>query len=131
MVVIVGIILMNEKGEVLLIQREDRPDIPAPGKWTLVGGHVEPNEGLEEALVREVEEEIGFLLQSYERFGEFHDKGARRHVYVGRIEKPLEELTLGEGQDFGFFSPEYALKNLDLSEPTKRCLRAHLLAIED
>lgn len=128
---IVGIILTNKSREILLIRRENRPDIPAPGKWTLVGGHVEVHESSEEALVREVEEEIGLRVHSYERFGEFHDEEARRYVYIGRIDKCLEELTLGEGQDFGFFSPEYASSNLDLSEPTRRCLAAYLLATEN
>lgn len=123
---IVGIILVNRKGEILLVQRENNPNIPAPNKWDIVGGHVEPGESLEEALFREVEEGICFHLESYRKFGEFHDQEAERYVYIGSIEKELDELCLKEGQDFGFFHPIYALNHLDLGEPARRCLTTYI-----
>ncbi len=125
---VVGMILVNREGNILLIHRENDPHIPAPNKWDLVGGHVEPGESLEEALLREVEEEIGYRPPSYQKFGEFHDKEAERYVYLGPIEKGLGQLHLGEGQDFGFFSPQDAL-SLDLGEPARRCLTAYVRAI--
>nr|MBC7245840.1 NUDIX domain-containing protein [Chloroflexota bacterium] len=113
---------MNQKGEILLLHRANDPSIPAPNTWGLVGGHVEPGETLEEALRREVEEEIRFHLESYQPFGEFHDEEFERYVYIGPIDKELHQLHLGEGQSFGFFSPQYALTHLPLSEPTRKCL---------
>lgn len=126
---IVGIILVNPKGEVLLLHRLNDPSIPAPNTWGLVGGHVEPGETLEEALCREVEEEISFHLESYQKFGEFHDEEFERYIYTGPITKELHELCLREGQSFGFFSPQYALTHLPLSEPTRRCLTTYIHAV--
>ena len=36
----------------------DKPKIPFPDHWDLIGGHVEEGESFEQALEREVEEEI-------------------------------------------------------------------------
>ncbi|MBI4262217.1 NUDIX domain-containing protein [Candidatus Uhrbacteria bacterium] len=33
-------------------------------RWTMPGGHIEPGEGIEEALLREAEEEVGLRLKS-------------------------------------------------------------------
>ena len=51
---IASIILENDKGEFLLYLRDNKPDIPFPGYWDLIGGHVEEGETPEEALIREV-----------------------------------------------------------------------------
>ena len=55
-VVAVGAVVIDRAGRVLLVQRA-RP--PAMGTWTLPGGHVEPGESFESAVVREVREETG------------------------------------------------------------------------
>jgi len=65
--------LVNQKGNILLIHCENNPNIPAPNKWDIVCGHVERGENLEEVLISEVEEEICFYLESYQKFEEFHD----------------------------------------------------------
>ncbi len=46
----------GEKPEVLLIQRKHDP---FAGMWALPGGYVDMNETVEEAIVRELEEETG------------------------------------------------------------------------
>jgi 8-oxo-dGTP diphosphatase len=55
-VVAVGAVVIDRAGRVLLVRRA-RP--PAMGAWTLPGGHVEPGESPESAIVREVREETG------------------------------------------------------------------------
>ena len=55
---IAAIILENDKGEFLLALRDNKPGIPFPNHWDLIGGHVEEGETPEEALVREVKEEL-------------------------------------------------------------------------
>ena len=47
-------------GRVLVIQRGHPPH---QGTWTLPGGKVEPGERLRDALVREVREETGLLVE--------------------------------------------------------------------
>lgn len=42
-------------------------------RWGLIGGAVEPDESLDEALRREVAEETGLAIQRYTLFGTFSD----------------------------------------------------------
>lgn len=58
----VGAVLIHE-GKVLLIRRGKEP---LRGRWVIPGGTVELGESLEEALVREVEEEAGLVVRPRE-----------------------------------------------------------------
>lgn len=55
-VIVKGIVLHNRK--ILLIRRSLEDDIH-PGVWEFPGGKMEVNESLEQALARELQEEIG------------------------------------------------------------------------
>ncbi len=56
---VVHVLVFNKKGELLLQKRSMHKDV-APGKWdTSVGGHVNYGETLDEAVKREMEEELG------------------------------------------------------------------------
>jgi len=55
----VGAVLIHE-GRVLLIRRGKEP---LRGRWVVPGGTVELGETLEEALVREIQEETGLLVR--------------------------------------------------------------------
>lgn len=56
---VVHVLVFNSKGELLLQKRSMNKDV-APGKWdTSVGGHVSSGETLDEAVIREMEEELG------------------------------------------------------------------------
>ena len=59
---VVHLHLFNVKGEIYLQKRPEWKDIQ-PGKWdTAVGGHIDLGESVEQALVREVKEELGITL---------------------------------------------------------------------
>jgi len=56
---VVHVLVFNSKEDLLLQKRSMSKDV-APGKWdTSVGGHVNAGETLEEAVMREMEEELG------------------------------------------------------------------------
>jgi len=56
---VVHVLVFNKEGELLLQKRSMNKDV-APGKWdTSVGGHVDPGETLDEAVQREMKEELG------------------------------------------------------------------------
>ena len=50
----VGAVILNDKNEVLLLQRNKEPE---KGFWSIPGGAVEFNETIEDALIREIKEE--------------------------------------------------------------------------
>ena len=108
---IAAIILKNDKGEFLLALRDNKPGIPFPLHWDLIGGHVEEGETPEEALVREVKEELDIDLKEYLFYRKYecltNDAYENiKYIYTGKINLPIEEITLLEGERAQYFSKE-------------------------
>ena len=83
---VVHLHVFNSQGEVYLQKRPEWKDIQ-PGKWdTSVGGHIDYGETPEQALVREVREELGITDFKAERVGRyvFESRRERELVYVHR-----------------------------------------------
>jgi len=53
-------VLVGPDGRYLLQRRDDKPTIHLPGHWALFGGSLDPGEAPAAAMVRELEEELGF-----------------------------------------------------------------------
>lgn len=70
---VVVAIIYNSKQEILLTQRGN--DSSHPRKWEFPGGKVQENETADDALVREIKEELGLTIQSFSLFEKF------THVY--------------------------------------------------
>ena len=108
---IAAIILENDKGEFLLYLRDNKPGIPFPNHWDLIGGHVEEGETPEEALIREYKEELGLDLSEYEFYKKYECLTGDayeniKYIYSGKLNVPLEEITLLEGVRPQYFSRE-------------------------
>jgi 8-oxo-dGTP diphosphatase len=108
---IAAIILQNEKGEFLLALRDNKPGIPFPNHWDLIGGHVEDGETPEDALIREVKEELNIELKDYTFYKRYECLTGDvfeniKYIYTGTINLPIEEITLLEGERPQFFSKE-------------------------
>ena len=83
---VVHLHVFNSRGDVYLQKRPEWKDIQ-PGKWdTAVGGHMDYGETPEEALRREVSEELGITDFTPERIGQYvYDSQRERElVYVNR-----------------------------------------------
>ena len=114
------IILLNKERKVLLQLRSKHHS--HPGSWSLFGGHIDGPETPEEALIREIKEEINYDLTAYtfikmtivEDFGQVY-------WFYGTVDAALSELTLREGDDFNFFTYEEA-KKLNISPASKKIL---------
>ena len=100
---VVHLHVFNTRGELYLQKRPEWKDIQ-PGKWdTAVGGHVDFGEKPEEALRREVREELGitdFQPEFVEKYV-FDSRRERELVYVNRatydgtVSPSKEELAGG------------------------------------
>jgi len=55
-----GLIVQNEKGEILLVRRKHKPK---KGFWDVPGGFVDFGETLEESIIREIKEELGVKVK--------------------------------------------------------------------
>lgn len=108
---IAAIILENDKGEFLLYLRDNNPGIPYPNHWDLIGGHIEEGETPEEALVREVKEELDIDLKEYTFYKKYECLTGDtyeniKYIYYGKINLPIEDVTLLEGVIPRYFSRE-------------------------
>ena len=93
------VILFDKNDKLFIYLRDDKPTIPYPNMWDLLGGGIEPGETAEEAGIREVEEEIGVKTDHLETFGHYvSEEGFRMTILVGRVDAVPENLLLTEGQ---------------------------------
>lgn len=120
---VVHLHVLNSRGELYLQRRPDWKDIQ-PGKWdTAVGGHVDLGECVEDALRREVREELGITDFTPEQLTHYVFESDREQelvfvhkaVYDGVI-TPSEELDGGrfwtveeirEAMGKGVFTPNF------------------------
>lgn len=61
--VVAKLIVINPKTHKLLLIRRSKTDTRRPGQWDIPGGMVEANERLEDAALRECEEEAGIAIE--------------------------------------------------------------------
>jgi 8-oxo-dGTP diphosphatase len=62
----VGAVVKDDRGRLLLIKRGHAP---GAGLWSLPGGRIEPGETDNEALVREMREETGLVIEAGQLIG--------------------------------------------------------------
>lgn len=112
---VVHLHLFNSKGEIYLQKRPEWKDIQ-PDKWdTATGGHIDLGENVEQALRREVKEELGITDFTPETLGHyvFDSDRERELVYVhkatydGPVNPNNEELAGGR-----FWSKEEIANNM-------------------
>lgn len=102
----------EHEGRILLLHRA--ASIPHGNKWGLPAGSVEPNETLEQAVVREVREETGLSLpQNLSYLGKVFLRLEKDYVFHSfRAEfqsKPEVILNTREHQDFAWVTPQEVL----------------------
>jgi isopentenyldiphosphate isomerase len=97
---VVHVLVFNENGELFLQKRSMNKDV-APGRWdTSVGGHVSAGETLDEAMKREMEEELGIavcatkFLYTYIHSNEFESELVYTYscIYNGAIHFQQDEI---------------------------------------
>jgi 8-oxo-dGTP diphosphatase len=103
-------LIVARDGRMLLQMRDDDPKITNPNAWGLFGGHLEPGERAQDALLRELNEELAWRPRHFELFT---TRAVTRdgwdvvsHAFGAHLDVPLEKLRLGEGQDLALFAPD-------------------------
>jgi 8-oxo-dGTP diphosphatase len=100
-------LFLNPRGEVLMLLRDDKPDISYPNTWDLPGGHMEKGEGPPECICREMREELpGLDLGNFRKFQVVEFPERIDHLFWTRIDVKEETLNriLCEGQRAAWMS---------------------------
>lgn len=98
---------VNSFGEVLLILRDNKPEIPYPNTWDLPGGHVEGNESPSDCISREMGEELpGLDLGNFGLYEVVEFPQQINYIFWTRIDADKEWLNsiLCEGQRVAWMS---------------------------
>ena len=122
--------ILTAEGNYVLQLRDENPDISEPGVWSLFGGGIEPAESKEEAIIREVQEELCITLQDFKLLCDFEyfEKTAEHHIYFHIFQSDIsaqwEKCRLLEGQAVKYFSFN-ALEKLKIPDIIRKVLRYH------
>jgi len=129
---IAGVLLVDPAGRILL-QLRDQHAPTHPGRWSLLGGHIEPGESAEQAACREIREESGLVIAAPLALF-LHTITPRDPPAPGRIERFIfcaatvatqEEVVCGEGEAIVFVARD-AIGGLDLAPDTRRTVEAFI-----
>ena len=123
------VLLVDRRGWLLLQERDEHAPID-PDCWGLVGGHIEPGEGVEDAVHRELAEETGLTGHQLTRWRRFtvHDEDEMT-VFVGPTTVTDADVVCGEGRQIVFVEPG-ATSGLRLTRAARVVVPAFLASPE-
>lgn len=138
-------LIVDEKGRYLVQLRDDKPTIFFPDHWGCFGGALEPGETHEQALIRELEEELAVDIKGREaavftRFTfDFGFAGGpvidRVYYHVAIHSDEVAGFRLGEGQHLQLFEGPFLLKGkvvpYDRFAVWMHCYRDNLTIVSD
>ena len=106
------IIFYDEKKRILL---QDRKSISKFGEeWGFFGGGIENDETPEEAVVREVKEELDYQLNNYSFLKEVHyvtsEFNITLYAFIAPLKDKLKKFNQKEGKKMKLYSLEQAKK---------------------
>ncbi len=100
--------IIYKNNQFLLQLRDNSKKISYPNHWSFFGGEVENNENDEEALLRELKEEIAWMPNKINYYTTFVDYSTNAEVklYLIKFESNNTKLNLNEGQKMKWFRLE-------------------------
>jgi len=110
---IAAAVIVAEDGRYLLQLRDDKPGIAVPGHWALFGGGIEPGESAATAVIRELQEELGFTA---------HD--------CGPLCEAIQRMPSGRLIEMWFFTVRVGLDDVDRMVQTEGAGKALFTARE-
>lgn len=120
---VVAAIIQNPQGQYLCCKRGDWKS--APNKWEFPGGKPEANETLEDALTREIREELGVEIRVLRQF----DRSTTGEIDLVCFVCELVDAVPTSSTDHSELRwvPEEELSKLDWAEPDLPALKRILI----
>ncbi|HEX5448320.1 MAG TPA: NUDIX hydrolase [Candidatus Saccharimonadales bacterium] len=122
-------------GELVMVQRDDKPGLRFAGLWDFPGGAREGRETPLQTAVREVEEELSLKLKPesivwQETYPAMHDDKQIAYFMVAELTRgEVEAIKLGdEGQEWRLMDVEEFFDRNDVVGPLKGRLTGYLKA---
>lgn len=104
-----GLIIEDLQGRVFLQLRDNKPSIPFPNAWGTFGGQIEIGETPEQAIKREISEELSFDCSSAIKYAEYYYDNYWIHMFYLRGKFSESCFVVREGQRGQFLSLEEVL----------------------
>lgn len=128
------VIIENQQDDILLYLRDDKPNIPYPNTWAILGGLCEKGENPEQVIKRELREELiqkdgeDIELSTLRFiFSQERDDIARvEHVFRLLINQSSEHFVLVEGQKLKFFKKSFIRRSKKIAPPHKKILLRYI-----
>ena len=109
-----SLIIINDHRQIVLLLRDDIPEIPYPNMWDIPGGAVESGESPKEAIIREIDEEMGMTLDDVYPFSVVRFDDRTEYTYWIKLNLDLKKIHLTEGQRLKWFE-ENEIKKMNLA----------------
>ena len=111
----------DQGGKILVyLQKRAKDATRLPDYFGFFGGGIEENENSEEALVREIQEELTYALDSYEFLGRYDFPRSILHAFYLEVDDNFEnEIKIEEGEYGKYFSAEEVRNEQKLIETDK------------
>ncbi len=112
-------IIVDKKNNFLLQKRDKSKHIFFPGHWGLFGGAKNINESYENALKREIVEEIGFMPNEFKFYIKLSfnlkKRKIHRYFYVAIVDNlKNKKIELNEGEKYRIFTLKDIIKELSI-----------------
>lgn len=93
------------RGDQILLGRRAPHKAAYPNCWDVIGGHVDPGETIEQALIREAEEEVGLIPRQFRQVQAIWHGAYCHHLFAVSVWDGDEPKLLGdEHTEIGWFT---------------------------
>lgn len=125
MIDVVAAVIQNEEGKILIAQRNLKKS--QGGLWEFPGGKIEPNETKEEAIIREIKEEMDIDIEAKKFIGQKVFNYPDKDINLIAIEcKQLKgDIKLNEHEDIKWVNKN-ELRNFNFAPADKFIVNAIL-----